>query len=383
MVFAGQKIRLIPYGKQTVGGDDIASVAEVLGSDWLTTGPKVRLFEQALAGFCGVRHAVALSNGTAALHAVMAAIGIGPDDEVIVPAITFVATANSVVYQGGRPVFADVDEATLLVDPDSIRRKITRRTKAMVAVDYAGQPCDYTELQTMAEEHGITLLADACHALGGSYAGKPVGSLAAASTFSFHPVKPITTGEGGAVLTDREDLAERVRIFRNHGITTDFRQRETAGVADYDMQSLGYNFRLPDTACALGLTQLAKLPGWIERRDAIARRYHEAFDNSARVRPLALRPGRTHGHHLFVVRVQGDRDRIFRELRAAGVGANVHFKPVYLHSFYRGLGYEAGLCPVAERAWEKILSLPIYPAMTDAEVEEVIAKVLSATSAGN
>lgn len=383
MVFARQKIRLIPYGKQSVDQDDIASVTEVLGSDWLTTGPKVRQFEHALAAFCGVRHAVVLSNGTAALHAVMAAIGIGPDDEVIVPAITFVATANSVLYQGGRPVFADVDEATLLVDPDSIRGKITPRTKAIVAVDYAGQPCDYAELQTMAEQRGIMLLADACHALGGSYAGQPVGSLAAASTFSFHPVKPITTGEGGAVLTDQTDLAERVRIFRNHGITTDFRQRETAGVADYDMQSLGYNCRLPDTACALGLTQLAKLPGWIERRYAIARRYHEAFDNSATVRPLSLRSGRTHGYHLFVVRVQGDRDRTFRELRAAGVGANVHYKPVYLHSFYRGLGYEAGLCPVAERAWEKILSLPIYPTMTDAEVEEVIAAVLSVTSAAN
>jgi perosamine synthetase len=281
----------------------------------------------------------------------MASAGIGPGDEVIVPALTFVATANSVLYSGAKPVFADVCEDTLLLDPKSLEDKMSRRTKAIVAVDYAGQPCDYDELRAVSFRHSLHLFADACHALGASYGGKPVGSVAEASTFSFHPVKPITTGEGGALVTDDHKLAARARIFRNHGIATDFRQREAAGVADYDMQSLGYNCRLPDTACALGLAQLGKLPGWIARRQAIARRYHKAFEKSESVRPLAELPGRTHGYHLFVVRVQGDRDRIFRELRAAGIGVNVHYKPVYLHSFYRGLGDEPGLCPVGACAW--------------------------------
>ena len=374
---------MIPYGRQTIRDDDVDSVSAVLHSDWLTTGPKVEAFEEALAKFCGVKHAVALSNGTAALHALMAAAGIGPGDEVIVPALTFVATSNSIIYLGGTPVFADVCEDSLLIDPAALDQKFSARTKAIVAVDYAGQPCDYDALRAVAVRHGVPLFADACHALGASLEGRPVGSLADASTFSFHPVKPITTGEGGALVTNDAALASLARIFRNHGITTDFRQRETAGIADYDMQSMGYNCRLPDTACALGLAQLSKLPEWIDRRGAIARRYYEAFRNSPLVRPIAVRPQCTHGYHLFVVRVSGDRDRIFNELRASGIGANVHYKPVYLHSFYRERGYKSGLCPVAEKAWQEILSLPVYPSMTDTEVEYVTERLLSAASTHN
>lgn len=362
---------MIPYGKQTIEDDDFAAVAEVLGSDWLTTGPKVPEFEKAVADFCGVGHGVAISNGTAALHAAMAALGIGPGDEVVVPAITFVATANAVVYLGGTPVFADVDPETLLVDPESVAAKLTGKTRAVVGVDYGGQPCDYDALRGVVGGE-IPLVADACHALGASYRGRPVGSLADVSTFSFHPVKPVTTGEGGMVLTNEAALAARMRIFRNHGITTDFRQRESAGSWDYDMVSLGFNFRLPDLACALGLSQLRKLPSWIRRRNEIAEAYREGFAGCAGIRPLAVAPDRTHGYHLFVVKVACDRDAAFQELRRAGIGVNVHYKPVYLHPFYRNRGYAAGLCPTAEAAFASILSLPVYPRMTDRDVQEVI-----------
>jgi len=366
---------MIPYGKQTVEEDDIAVVSEVLRSDWLTTGPKVVEFERAVAEFCGVEHGVAISNGTAALHAAMAAVGIGPGDEVVVPAITFVATANGVLYQGGTPVFADVDPETLLVDPASVAEKITSRTKAIVAVDYAGQPCDYEALRAVAERHGIPLVADACHSLGASYRGRMAGALADLSAFSFHPVKPVTTGEGGMIVTSDAELARRMRIFRNHGITTDFRQRESAGSWDYDMVSLGYNFRLPDLSCALGISQLRKLPEWIERRNRIAAAYHKAFSGLERIRPLAIAADRTHGYHLFVVRVSCNRDEVFRKLRARGIGVNVHYKPVYLHPFYRSKGYPEGLCPVAEKVFASVLSLPIYPRMTDAQIAEVVAGI--------
>jgi len=364
---------MIPYGKQTIEEDDFAAVAQVLGSDWLTTGPKVAEFERAVASFCGTAHGVAISNGTSALHAAMAALEIGPGDEVIVPAITFVATANAVVYQGGVPVFADVDPDTLLVDPASVEEKISARTKAIIAVDYAGQPCDYDALRASAR--GIPLVADACHALGATYNDRRVGSLADLSTFSFHPVKPLTTGEGGMIVTSNDEFARRMRVFRNHGITTDFRQRESAGSWDYEMVSLGYNFRLPDLACALGISQLKKLPAWIRRRNEIACQYHRAFADSGTVRALRVEPDRTHGYHLFVVKVSSDRNGAFKKLRAAGIGVNVHYKPVYLHPFYRDRGYRSGLCPVAEKAFASILSLPVFPRMSDADVEEVIARI--------
>jgi perosamine synthetase len=220
---------MIPYGRQTIGDDDIAAVVEVLRGDWLTTGPKVGEFEEAFAGIAGTANAVAVSNGTAALHAAMYALGIGAGDEVIVPAMTFAATANAVVFQGGTPVFADVDPETLLLDPAAAESRITSCTKAIVAVDYAGQPCDYDRLRALASRHGLALVDDACHAVGGAYRGRPVGSLADLNTFSFHPVKHMTTGEGGMVTTDSPDFARRMRMFRNHGITTEFRQRQQSG----------------------------------------------------------------------------------------------------------------------------------------------------------
>lgn len=379
----GRAVRdeMLPYGRQCLSEDDIAAVVEVLRSDWLTTGPKVAEFEHAFASLVGAKDAVAVSNGTAALHAAMSALQIEPGDEVIVPAITFAASANCVVFQGGRPIFADVLPDTLLIDPASVETKITQRTKAIVAVDYAGHPCDYDALQIIADKYGLSVVADACHALGGRYKGRPVGTLADLSAFSLHPVKHVTTGEGGVITTDDDELAKRMRIFRNHGITTDHRQREQQGSWFYEMVELGYNYRLTDFQCALGLSQLRKLPGWIIRRSAIAERYNTAFAQIPVVIPLQVNPQVTHAYHLYVVRwdlarLRATRADIFSALRAEGIGVNVHYIPVHLHPFYKKrFGTSSGLCPVAEAAYECILSLPIFPGMADTDVEDVIRSV--------
>lgn len=372
---------LLPYGRQSIDEDDVEAVADVLRSDWLTTGPKVEEFERAFAESVGAAHAVAVSSGTAALHAAMFAVGIGPGDEVIVPAMTFAATANCVVFQGGVPVFCDVQEDALLVDPALVEEKITPRTKAVIPVDYAGQPCDYDELRAVAARHGIALVADACHALGATYKSRRVGTLAGLSTFSFHPVKHMTTGEGGMVTTDDAELAGRMRRFRNHGIESDHRQRAERGTWYYEMTELGYNYRITDFQCALGLSQLGKLSGWVARRQEIAALYDKAFAEVPAVEPLARRTDRTHVHHLYVVRLEPelsgcDRKTAFAALREEGIGVNVHYVPVHLHPFYRErFGAGPGLCPVAEAAYERLLSLPIFPGMANENVERVTRRL--------
>jgi perosamine synthetase len=369
----------LPYGRQWVDEDDIAAVVEVLRSDWLTTGPKVLEFERAFAVRTGAKEAVALSNGTAALHAVVHALGISPGDEVIVTPMTFAASANCVVYQGGTPVFADVDTDTLLLDPAQVEAKVTPRTKAIIAMDYAGQPCDYDALRQVAQRHSLHLVADACHSVGGAYRGFPVGSVADLSVFSFHPVKQITSGEGGAVTTNDPDLASRMRTFRNHGITSDHKQREEEGSWFYEMVDLGYNYRLTDIQCALVLSQLGKLSAWIYRRQAIARRYDEAFAQLVGVSPLEVLPEVSHAYHLYVIRLDEryPRAAVFRALRAEGIGVNVHYIPVYRHPFYqKRFGTGPGLCPVAESAYEHILSLPMFPRMTNDDVDRVIATLI-------
>jgi len=369
---------ILPYGRQWLDEEDVAAVMAVLRSDWITTGPKVAEFERAFADFVKVREAVAVSSGTGALHAAMHALAIGPGDEVIVPAITFPASANCVVYQGATPIFADVDPATLLIDPVQVEAKINHRTKAIITVDYAGQPCDYDAFQAIANHYKLSIVADACHALGGSYKGRPVGSLAALNTFSLHPVKPITTGEGGMITSNDTDLARRMRIFRNHGITSDHHQRETQNSWFYEMTELGYNYRLTDFQSALGLSQLRKLPGWVVRRQQIARRYDEAFAGIPGVEPLEVRPHVSHAYHLYVIRLnlkqfRTSRARVFEKLRDEGIGVNVHYIPVHLHPFYRArFGTEPGMCPVAEAAYERILSLPIFPRMTSDDIKDVI-----------
>jgi perosamine synthetase len=373
--------KILPYGRQAIDEEDIVAVTEVLRSDWLTTGPKVAEFERAFADFVGAHEAVAVSNGTAALHAAIYALGIGPGDEVIVPPMTFAASANCVVFQGGTVVFADVDSETLLLDPAEVEAKITPQTKAIVAVDYAGQPCDYERLRAIADRHGLSIVADACHAIGGSYKDRPVGALADLNTFSLHPVKHLTTGEGGMITTNDRALAQRMRVFRNHGITTDHRQREEQGSWFYEMVDLGYNYRLTDFQCALGLSQIKKLPGWVARRREIARQYDEAFAGIPAVTPLSVREDANHAYHLYVVRfdmaqLRASKSELFAALRGEGIGVNVHYIPVHLHPFYRqrfGTGPEQ--CLEAEMAYEQIVSLPMFAQMTDSDCQDVVSAV--------
>jgi perosamine synthetase len=371
----------LPYGRQSVAEDDVAAVVAALRSDWLTTGPRVAGFEQSFARAVDAREGVAVSSGTAALHAAMAAAGIGPLDEVVVPTMTFAATASAVVFQGARPVFADVESDTLLVDVADVERKITSRTRALVAVDYAGQPCEYAALRAIAARHNLLLIADAAHALGAAYGGRPVGQVADLTTFSFHAVKHITTGEGGMITTDDSALAERMRRFRNHGITVDHRAREERGSWLYEIAEIGYNYRLSDLQCALGLSQLSKLTQWVQRRRQLAQYYDDAFAMLRTLRPLARRTDRSHAYHLYVVRLQldalrGTREDVFTALRAEGIGANVHYLPVHLHPLYRErFGTGPGQCPVAERAYDELLSLPLFPEMQDTDADDVVQAV--------
>jgi perosamine synthetase len=377
-----KKHPIIPYGHQWIDEKDIKAVVDTLRSDWLTTGPKVNEFEQAVADFVNAKYAVAVNSGTAALHAAMCAADVGPGDEVILSPMTFVATANCIVFQGGTPVFSDVDSDTLLIDPALIEKKITSKTKAIIAVDYAGQPCDYDALRNIAEKYGIYLVADACHALGAMYKDKMVGSLADMTVFSFHPVKHITTGEGGMIVTDNKALKARLRSFRNHGIATDHKQRNEQGTWFYEMIELGYNFRITDFQCALGLSQLKKLPSFIESRRQIAAHYDNAFNSVSAIQPLAVQKHIYHVYHLYVIKSSSvglgfNRNELFNRLRKRGIGTNVHYIPVHLHPYYRKhFNTHPNLCPVAEKAYEDILSIPIYPSMTDADFKKVVDAII-------
>lgn len=368
----------LPYGRQQIEDADIQAVVETLRSDWLTTGPMVSKFEQAFARFCGCAEGVAVNSGTAALHAAMRALNLGAGDEVIVPAITFAASANAAVYEGASPVFADVEADTLLIDADSVASRITAKTRAIVAVDYAGQPADYDALRRIVRGKDIAIIEDACHAPGATYKGRLAGSLADIACFSFHPVKHLTTCEGGMAVTDVPEYAAHMRRFRNHGIDSDARKRESEGTFAYDMVELGYNYRLSDVQCALGLSQLGRLPKWIARRRQVAAWYDSKLKDLQHIRPLRVHADRTNAYHLYVVRfelsaMRADRREAFGALRAAGIGANVHYAPVYLHSFYRARGFGPGYCPVAESAYPEMLTLPLFPAMTEVDVERVVA----------
>lgn len=366
---------IIPYGHQWIDETDIQAVVDVLRSKWLTTGPIVPKFEKAFAAYVGAKYAVAVSSGTAALHTAMFALGINPGDEVIVPPITFVATANAVAFQGGTPVFADVEADTLLIDPKRVEDKITSRTKAIIAVDYAGQPCDYDTLRSLASKHGLALVDDGCHALGARYKDRNVGTLADLTVFSFHPVKHITTGEGGMITTDDSNLAERMRRFRNHGIDADHASRAEQGTWYYEMTELGYNYRITDFQCALGLSQLEKLPSFVQRRREIAGLYDREFASVKGLTPLYTCPDVMNSYHLYVIRVK-ERDRIFAQLRKKGIGVNVHYFPVHLQPYYRKhFGTGEGLCPVAEEAYRHILSLPMFPQLTDEQTNYVISSI--------
>jgi perosamine synthetase len=371
---------LLPYGRHWVDDADVAAVVASLQSGWVTTGPPVARFEEAVAARVGAARGVAVSSGTAALHAAMFAAGVGPGDEVIAPPLTFAASTNAALYLGGVPVFADVRADTLTLDPAEVERKLTPRTRAVVAVDYAGQPCDLDALRALTRPRGIALIEDAAHALGARYRGRPLGAIADLTVWSFHPVKHVTTGEGGMISTDDPRLADRCVRFRNHGITTDAAQREAAGDWVYEMVDLGFNYRLTDLQCALGLAQLGKLEGFLARREAIAARYDEALGGLPGLTLPAVAADVRHAWHLYPVlldleRLSADRRTVFSALRAEGIGVNVHYIPVYWHPYYRGLGYEKGLCPRAEAAYERLLSLPMFPAMADRDVDDVVAAV--------
>ena len=370
---------MIPYGRQSIDENDIQAVIDVLRSDWLTTGPQVERFEAEFAEYVNSEHAVAVSSGTAALHASMFALNIKPGDQVIVPPITFAATANCVAYLGGTPVFADVEPETLLIDPDAVQKKISSKTVAIVGVDYAGHPCDWTSLRKIADRHHLVLVDDGCHALGAEYKGRKIGSIADLTVFSFHPVKHITTGEGGLITTSDAEFDKRLRLFRNHGIDSDHREREKLGSWYYEMKDLGYNYRLTDFQCALGISQLKKIDRFVKRRMEIAEMYNSAISNHPKIQPLATRTNVKHVYHLFVVKVFQDRKSVFESMRKMEIGVNVHYIPVYWHPYYRKrFGTGNGLCPIAETCYEQILSLPIYPEMKDRDVEQVISALKEA-----
>ncbi len=367
----------LPYGRHEIDEEDLEAVRNVLLSDWLTTGPKVEEFEEKVASISGIKFGGAVNSGTAALHAAMAAIDIKAGDEVIVPPITFAATANAVVYQGGIPVFADVDPDTLLIDPEKVEKKISPKTRAVIAVDYAGQMCDYDALRKITKKHGIYLIADACHSIGGSYKGNPSGSCADLTVFSFHPVKHITTGEGGMVVTNENELIQKVKLFRNHGINTDLHQRQGLDSWYYEIEMPGFNYRLTDFQCALGITQLKKLESRIHKRNFLAKQYDLLFEDIDGIAPLKKEAFISHAYHLYVVKLdlnlfKKTRKEIFSFMRNEGIGVNVHYIPVHYHPFYKkAFKTSKGLCPIAEEAYEKILTLPLFSAMTEEDVKTV------------
>jgi perosamine synthetase len=377
---------LLPYGAQTITDADVAAVVEVLRSAWITTGPKVAEFETAMADFVGARHAVAFSSGTAALHAAVFAAGLAAGDEAITTPLTFCATANAVLYQGATPVFADVRDDTLTIDAAEVERRVTARTRAILPVDYAGHPADLERLRALADRHGLVVIEDAAHALGAAYQGRRVGGISHMSVFSFHPVKHLTTGEGGMVTTDDATFAERLTTFRNHGIDTDARTRQAEGQWHYQMTMLGYNYRLTDLGCALGLSQLPRMAANVARRREIAAAYQDGLGEVPGLRLPVTLPDVSHAWHLYPVRVTPavDRGEVFRALRAEGLGVNVHYVPVHLHPYYRDrFGYNGGEFPIAEAASSQLVSLPMFHGMSDADVDDVItatAKVMTQLS---
>jgi perosamine synthetase len=378
----GEPVRstFLPYGRQTITDSDVQAVNAVLKSDYLTTGPAVVSFERRLAETVGVEHAVAVSSGTAALHAMYSAAGIGPGDEVIVPIITFAATANAALYLGARPVFADVDPATILIDPESVSQLITASTKAIVGVDFAGQPAAYDALYELASGTGIVVLADAAHSLGSTRDGVTSGKIADASIFSFHPVKHVAAGEGGAVVTAHAEIAEDAARFRNHGISADHSKRTEMNTWEYEITNLGFNYRMSDIHCALGESQLGGLGQNVASRQRIAAAYDARFEDTNGVTPLVTDERNSNAYHLYIVKIDASvfnvgRAQFFAALRAENIGVNVHYIPVVWHPLYEELGFERGSCPNGESVYNEIITLPIWPNMSDQDVDDVVVAV--------
>jgi len=370
--------RYIPYGRQWISEEDIEAVSTVLRGDWLTTGPNVDAFEDALANVGGAKHAVAVNSGTAALHAAYEAVGVGPGDVVIVPSLTFSATANAARYLGAEVRFADIDSDTLTLCAKSVEVLLCERTKAVVAVDFAGHPADYDALRGVLPA-GCALIADAAHSIGGSYRGRPVGTLADLTCTSFHPVKTITTGEGGAVWTDSSEFATRMKEFRSHGIIRPISNLEgdpDIGGWGYDIEDIGFNYRITDFQCALGLKQLERLPQWIKRRQEIAQFYREELKGVPDLELPPVMDWASHAYHLFVIRVPAERRRkIFDELRANGIGTQVHYIPVNMLTAYRKLGFHPEDTPQTLHTYQRSISIPCFPLMTDDDVEYCVSRI--------
>jgi perosamine synthetase len=373
----------LPYGHQHIDEGDVDAVVQALRSDWITQGPRIAEFERQLAERCGAAYAVAFASGTAALHAACAAAGIGTGDEAITTPLTFVATANAVVYCGGTPRLADIEAETLNLDVRTVEPLVTARTRAILPVDFAGQPADLDAVLAVARRHGLLVIEDAAHALGATSRGRPVGAVADMTVLSFHPVKHVTTGEGGMVVTQDAGLAERLRTVRHHGIV----QPDPARPWLYEVATLGFNYRITDLQCALGSSQLRKLDGWLTRRRSLAARYRTALAAVPGVAVPSIRPDVEHAWHIFVVRLTeaagATRDEVVARLRAAGIGATVHYPLVHLHPYYRKtFGYGEGLCPVAERIQPRLLTLPLFPAMSDGDVDRVVDALRRALGGG-
>lgn len=383
----GKPVRssLLPYGQQWVEERDIEAVVSVLKGSYLTQGPKIEEFEKAVAAQAGSQYAVAFSNGTAALHGACFAAGIGPGDEVITTPLTFAASSNCVLYQGGTPVFADVNETSYLIDIEQVKSLITPKTKAIIPVDFTGQPVDMQAFRELAREHHLVMIQDAAHSFGASFDGKPVGSVADMTMLSFHPVKPVTTAEGGVIVTDNEEYYRKLRLFRSHGITRDPSDLvyESDGPWYYEMQELGYNYRMTDMQAALGISQIQRLDRFIDLRNEIAEEYSRGFsklEEKGWVRCPSIH-GKAHsGWHLYMLQLQlehlrADRRTIFEALRAENIGVNVHYIPVYLNPYYRKAGYAPGLCPLAEKLYESFITLPLFPKMQASDIQDVIHAV--------
>jgi UDP-4-amino-4,6-dideoxy-N-acetyl-beta-L-altrosamine transaminase len=374
----------LPYGRQWIDEADHEAVAEVLGSDFLTTGPAVEGFESDLRAATGAQHAIAVNSGTSALHAAYFAAGLGPGDEIVTSPLTFAATANAALYLGASVRFADIDPGTGNLDPEAAEAAISDRTRLVVAVDYTGQPADYDAFDRIGRARDLIIVADAAHSLGAMYHGRPVGTLAGLTELSFHPVKLITTGEGGAVTTADDEWAARARRFRTHGIRREPDEMErNEGAWWYEQHDLGFNYRITDLQCALGSSQLRRLGAFVARRREIARRWTEALaDLDQLVLPVVAEDVEP-AWHLYVVRVAGDpvrRRPFFDRLRELGLGVQVHYIPVPWHPYYRELGFRPGAQPIAEDWYRRAVSLPIFPRMTDAELDGAIERVRQAVA---
>lgn len=372
----------IYYGHQYIDEADIQAVTEVMRSDYLTCGPKIGELEDKLCRITGAKYAVVCSNGTAALHIAALAAGVGAGDEVITTPITFAASANCALYCGARPVFADIDPETYNIDPEKVEAAITDKTKAVVAVDYTGQSVELDRLAAICRKHGLTLIEDGAHVIGTTYKGRANGSISDLTTFSFHPVKTVTGGEGGAVLTNDEKLYRKLLLYRAHGITRDPEQmeHEPEGAWYYEQVALGFNYRMTDMQAALLISQLDKLPLFCSRRKEIVHRYDEAFRKLPMLFVQKEIPESDTTRHLYILRIVPekltiDRKQFFEALAAENVCCNVHYIPTYYFPYYEKLGYQKGLCPQAEKLYEEIISLPLYYAMTDEDVESVIEAV--------